>query len=120
MQTPISSPTPLLPTRLGNISLCGPTALHGDDIEHTFFNGDTSAPNLGCGTVNATVAEVLQDYAVNFAESGKPGRKGVPAFPTYGRGKGKVLDLNVTGPGSVLADANDNARRKYWQEAAWM
>jgi hypothetical protein len=85
-----------------------PPALHGDDIRYTFFNGDTSTPNLGGGTINATVAGVLQGYIVTFVESGKPG------------GKGNVLDLNAKELGSVLVDADDNSRCKYWQEAAWM
>ena len=110
---------PLLPTKAWKYLFAVPPALH-DDIEYTFFNGDASTLNLGGGTVNATAAGVLQGYIVNFTESGKLGGKGVPAFPTYGRGKGKVLDLNITGLGSVLANSNDNARCKYWQEAARM
>jgi carboxylesterase type B len=93
--------------------------LHGDDIEYTFFNGDTSTPDLGGGTVNATVAGVRQDIIVDFAETGSPNGKGVPEFPDYGNGEGKVLDLNVTALGRVMEDANNNVRCKYWQEAAW-
>lgn len=63
---------------------------------------------MGGGTINATVAGVLQGYIVTFVESGKPG------------GKGNVLDLNAKELGSVLVDADDNSRCKYWQEAAWM
>lgn len=97
-----------------------PPGLHGEDIEYTFFNGDETTQDVGGGIVNAAVAGVLQDYIVSFAETGQPRSKGVPRFPDYGNGLGKVLDLNVTGLGTVLPDVNDNVRCKYWQEAAWL
>ena len=97
-----------------------PPGLHGDNIAYTFFNGDEMTKDIGGGIVNATIASVLQDYIVDFAKSGMPGGKGVLAFPHYGEGMGKVLDLNVTGLGMAMADGDDNVRCKYWEDAAWM
>lgn len=108
------------PSKAWKYQFSVPPALHGDDIAYTFFNGDETSQDIGGGTVNATIAGVLQDYIVNFAESGKPSGKGVPAFPDYGKGIGRVLDLNITGLGTVMPDANDNVRCRFWQEAPWM
>ncbi|RDW89581.1 carboxylic ester hydrolase-15 [Coleophoma cylindrospora] len=91
-----------------------PPALHGDDIEYTFFNGDTSSQDIGGGTVVPKVAGVLQDIIVNMAE------KGTPNFQQYGTAAGVVFDLNVTRLGSVMPDFDNNERCKYWQAAPWL
>jgi carboxylesterase type B len=91
--------------------------LHGSDVAYTFFNGDTSTPNLGGVPVNATVARVLQTIISNHAQTGQPDGLGVPPFPTYGNGR--IFDLNSTMLGSVLSDPDDNERCKFWNEGSW-
>jgi len=94
-----------------------PPGLHGSDLAYTFFNGDTSTPNLGGGPVDTTVARVLQSIISNHVQTGQPDGLGVPPFPAYG--DGRIFNLNSTLLGSVFSDPDDNERCKFWQEGSW-
>ncbi|KAF4628731.1 hypothetical protein G7Y89_g9423 [Cudoniella acicularis] len=95
-----------------------PPGLHSIDIPYTFFNGDTSTPNeVGGGTVNATIAAVLQDVIGDFVLTDTLNEKSVPKSEPYG--SGKAFDMNVTDLGSSLNDPDQNERCKYWQTVSW-
>lgn len=88
--------------------------MHSDSVAYTFFNGDTSTHVLGGGPVNTTVAGVLQNLIVNFAERSEPSAGGVPEFEEYE--EGRVWNLNITDLGKEYPDPDDNVRCKFWQE----
>lgn len=54
-----------------------PPAVHGADLQYTFYD---FGPVAG---INTTVAEILQGYILQFAETGKPSD---PDFPPAGSG----------------------------------
>ena len=53
------------------------------NLAYTLFYGDTSTSDEGA-PVNATVAETLQGYLVDFAMWENPNGKGLPRFSVYG------------------------------------
>ena len=85
-----------------------PPALHGEDVEYTFYNG-------GDDIRNRTVAIALQDYITSFAEEGAPEAPGITMFNMYGD-DASVLRLNITGIDEIR-DSNANKRCDWWQLA---
>ncbi|KAN0089185.1 hypothetical protein V8E51_019445 [Hyaloscypha variabilis] len=65
--------------------------------------------------VNATVAEALQGYLVDFAMWENPNGKGLPGFPVYGE-EAMMLNINITELGSLMKDKADNERCSWWQQ----
>jgi cholinesterase len=85
-----------------------PPGLHEVDLAYTLFYGDTSTSDEGA-PVNATVAETLQGYLVDFAMWENPNGKGLPRFSVYGE-EAMMLNINITGLGSLMKDKADNER----------
>jgi cholinesterase len=88
--------------------------VHEQDLSYTLFNGDTSAID-GLPPVNATVAETLQGYLVNFAIAGTPNGEGLPQFPVYGE-EATMLNIDTVGLGALVKDKADNERCAWWQQ----
>jgi carboxylesterase type B len=88
-----------------------PPGIHGEDVGYTFDNGPNPLVS------NVTIAHALQDYIVSFAETGIPGAKGLPTFPTYGP-QGTVLNLGNTGI-TPAPDPANNPRCYWWQKALY-
>lgn len=94
-----------------------PPGLHGEDVDYTYFNGDTSTNDDG-SPVNATVAKALQDYLTSFAMNGNPNEKGVPYFPMYGSAS-TVVNIAATNLSATLKDTVANSRCDWWQKALY-
>jgi cholinesterase len=89
-----------------------PPSLHGQDIAYTYFNG----PNPS--VQNNTLAQIMQRYFTNFAQTGDPnGPAKVPHFPTYGP-RQTCLNLNLTNIGTVRDNAA-NERCAWWQKGLY-
>lgn len=56
-----------------------PPALHGQDIQYTFYEGPATAVK------NDSLALLMQDYLTNFVISGNPNRFGLPFFQIIAR-----------------------------------
>ena len=56
-----------------------PPALHGFDVAYTFYNGVAGAER-----VVDQVAQAMQQYLTDFAQTGTPNGAGVPNFGVYG------------------------------------
>jgi len=85
--------------------------LHGQDVYSTFH-----VPGSGTSTnvQNVTVANILQQYLINFAITGNPNGPSLPNFPQYGNAT-NVLQLNNTI--SVIPDGYATNRCAFWSEA---
>jgi carboxylesterase type B len=91
-------------------------ALHGFDIDYTFYNGQpTNVSTLP--PLIAPLANVLQGYITNFAMTGNPNGKGLPAFPIYGK-NGIELGLNVS-INSHMKDPTQNDRCMFWAKSLY-
>ena len=90
-----------------------PPGIHGQDLAYTFYNGPSAS------VTSKEVAELLQDYIVSFAMTGKPSSHaaGDATFYPYRRNDDALI-LNVTGP-SVIRDPTANARCAWWQKALY-
>ncbi|MCJ1467118.1 hypothetical protein MMC07_005740 [Pseudocyphellaria aurata] len=87
-----------------------PPALHGQDVNYTFFDGSSSS-------VVVPVAAALQGYITSFVTTGTPGGVNLPNFPLWGKEK-NLVNLNVTEI-SVIKDPTANARCLWWQKALY-
>lgn len=88
-----------------------PPALHGQDIAYTYYDGPSAAVE------NSTLAQIMQRYFTNFAETGSPNGPGVPFFPAYGKEQ-TALNLNRTFIGT-LPDNAANERCDWWQKGLY-
>ena len=64
---------------------------HADDIMYlndTFINEADKYPH------EAAVAEILQQYWVNFAKTGNPNGKGLPYWPTFDKEKATTMQFS--------------------------
>lgn len=86
-----------------------PPAEHGFDVAYTFYNGVA-----GAESVIPAVAEAMQKYITDFAQTGSPSGVGVPKFPLYSASS-LVQNLNVTGF-SPMTDPTANPRCVWWQK----
>ena len=89
-----------------------PPAEHGYDIAYTFYNGVA-----GAEMVVEQVAQAMQQYITDFAQTGTPNGAGVPMFNMYGSGSNEE-NLNVTGF-MPMRDPTANARCAWWQKAQY-
>ena len=71
-----------------------PPGVHAQDTDYTFYNGP-GTPDV-YKTYNATVAQALQQFIINFTMTGSPNGQGnSSAFPAYGNGT--LLNLTDAG-----------------------
>lgn len=96
-----------------------PPGLHGEDISYTFFNGDVTTLDDG-SPVNATVANALQAYITEFAQTGNPNEAGVPFFPIYGTNSSTQVLSSGSDFGTQIKDTTANGRCTYWQKALYI
>jgi len=89
-----------------------PPAEHGYDVAYTFYNGVA-----GTEKVVEQVAEAMQQYITDFAQTGSPNGPGVPKFSMYGSSSTEQ-NLNVTGF-APMKDPTANARCAWWQKALY-
>jgi len=87
-------------------------ALHGQDIDYTFFVDDSLAE-----VVSMDTAHTLQDWIVTFMMSGalSTAVPGVPEFPFYG-GDGQIMVLGANST-VVAKDPAANSRCDWWNKA---
>lgn len=93
-----------------------PPALHGFDVEYTFWNGQPTNVST-IPPLIAPLAEVLQGYITNFAMKGNPNGKGLPVFPMY-QSNGTEVGLNVT-VNSYMKDPTNNPRCVFWGKSLY-
>ncbi|KAI9861152.1 MAG: hypothetical protein M1824_002650 [Vezdaea acicularis] len=92
-----------------------PPALHGQDVAYTYYAAPGQLDSIGF-PVNATIAVTLQDYLVNFAQTGTPlgGKEGVlPFFGPYGN-TSQIEQLGAQGIEAVV-DVSSKQRCAWWQ-----
>jgi carboxylesterase type B len=87
-----------------------PPAEHGYDVAYTFYNGVA-----GSEMVVEKVAQAMQQYITDFAQTGAPNGAGVPTFNMYGS-TANLENLNVTGF-TPMRDPTANARCAWWQKS---
>ncbi|KAK9311853.1 hypothetical protein V1522DRAFT_440740 [Lipomyces starkeyi] len=75
-----------------------PPGYHGVDVAYAFSDGP--AKDEG-DQVNATLAEIFQNYIGTFGATGSPNYAGLPYFPRYGANT-TVLNVNATNLASRL------------------
>lgn len=91
--------------------------IHGQDLNYTFYHG----PNPT--VTDPGVAMALQEYIVNFAVDGRPGKAGgassmFPDFPLYGS-EAQILSFVNGSDIYVTTDRAANARCAWWQKALY-
>ncbi|KAL2005592.1 hypothetical protein VTN00DRAFT_10085 [Thermoascus crustaceus] len=87
-------------------------ALRGQDMLHTFFNGDANR-FMNLMSVNETVAQAMQDYITSFVETGVPKSSLGLEFEKHGE-QNRMLELGNEGI-YVTSDPTANARCRCWQ-----
>ncbi|CZS91749.1 probable cholinesterase [Rhynchosporium agropyri] len=97
-----------------------PPGLHGEDIQYTFFNGDTTTLNNGL-PVQPAIATAMQKYITNFAMSsiGSPNGRGVPFFPQY-QDNSTTLVVGLEGVGALVKDTAANERCAWLMEGLYV
>ena len=95
----------------------GPS-LHGEETPYMFYDYGPTEDAYGFGLVNGTVAQVLQDWVLNFAVTGNPNGVSVPSIPVYGGNRAMGL-LSDKGLGSVAPDPAGVERCEFWQKALY-
>jgi cholinesterase len=88
-----------------------PPALHGQDLYYVFYN--QQATDVFFRPINVTLAHIMQDYWINFAQFGNPNGEGVPYFPMWNHGE-VVQGLSLADVGPVQ-DPIDSERCGWWQ-----
>ena len=91
-----------------------PPATHGQDVSYTFYNGDPNFPDPTL-PVNAALAEIMQDYFVQFAIHRDPNNATLPHWPSYAKGS-SILTFGANGVGTSVDDVS-KTRCDYWQSA---
>lgn len=82
-------------------------AYHAAEIAYVFGNG------VPAHAADQRVHQLLQTYWVNFAKTGDPNGKGVPAWPRYGSDKA-YMELQET---PSAGEALDSLQMKLWSVA---
>ena len=90
---------------------------HGQDLNYTFYHG----PNPT--VTSPVVAAAMQEYIVNIAVTGVPGKAGganstLPEFPVYGE-QAQIIRFMDDSSISVIKDPMANARCDWWQKALY-
>jgi para-nitrobenzyl esterase len=83
-------------------------ARHAGEIEYVFGALDLSLPRVPWEPVDRRLSEAMTTYWSNFARTGNPNGKGLPAWPRYQSGSRRVLHLDET-----IEDAADTHRTRY-------
>ena len=99
-----------------NYEFSVPPALHGQDVQFTFFGGpDEITSNLGLPVIPSVALE-LQGYITSFVKTGNPNGGSRPAFPQYGENSNLLV---VGGPddGTTKVDELASGRCEWWQNA---
>jgi cholinesterase len=91
--------------------LAVPPALHGQDLYYVFYNGQPT--DIFFRPINVTLAHIIQDYWINFAQSGNPNSRGLPFFPRWGSNM-SVQGLSHDAVGPTQDTINVDACR-WWQ-----
>ncbi|KAI9712910.1 MAG: hypothetical protein M1812_006779 [Candelaria pacifica] len=92
--------------------------LHGEETPYTFYNNGPEKDVYNFGTVNATVAETLQSWIVNFVATGDPNASGTPSIQPFGANRTLGLLANK-GLGSSVTDPAGKARCDFWQKGLY-
>jgi cholinesterase len=88
-----------------------PPALHGQELYYVFYNEQST--DVFFRPINVTLAHSMQEYWINFAQSGDPNGDGLPYFGKYGQNSSaQGLSLADIGP---TEDPTDNDRCRWWQ-----
>ena len=82
-------------------------ARHAGEIEYVFGTLD-SIRNVPWDTGDRKLSDAMVTYWANFARSGDPNGSGLPTWPRYDAGGGRVLHLDET-----IRDAADSLRPRY-------
>jgi carboxylesterase type B len=88
-----------------------PPGLHGQELYYVFYNEQST--DVFFRPINVTLAHIMQDYWLNFAQFGDPNGEGLPHFAKWGDDKSvQGLSLADVGP---TQDDTDNERCRWWQ-----
>lgn len=93
--------------------------LHAEDTPYTFYNYQPTEDVYGFGLINATVAQTLQDWILNFAATGNPNGPRTASIPTYGAGR-TMGALSNNAVGSPVVDPAGKERCEFWQKALYV
>jgi cholinesterase len=88
-----------------------PPGLHGQELYYVFYNGQET--DIFFRPINVTLAHIMQDYWISFAQSGSPNRRGLPFFPKWGHNM-SVQGLSHDGVEPMRDPINIHACR-WWQ-----
>jgi cholinesterase len=88
-----------------------PPALHGQELYYVFYNGQET--DVFFRPINVTLAHVMQDYWINFAERGDPNGVGVPKWGRRNDDGKVVQELGIAGVGPIQ-DPGDEKRCAWW------
>ncbi|KAK5459846.1 hypothetical protein LTS15_003975 [Exophiala xenobiotica] len=100
-----------------------PPALHGYDVQYSFYNGQ---PTNITADLFAPVAQTMQGYLVNFAMMGNPNGPGLPYFPMQGINATQMgLNVSISATGvtpniMVQKDPTANARCAWLQKGLYL
>jgi carboxylesterase type B len=93
-----------------------PPALHGQELYYVFYNKQPT--DVFFRPINVTLAHIMQDYWINFAQFGSPNGEGLPHFPKWGHNS-KVQGLSLAGVGPTQ-DSTDKERCDWWQLSLYL
>ena len=85
--------------------------MHGQELYYVFYNEQET--DIHHRPINVTLAHIMQDYWINFAQTGSPNGEGLPHFAQSGNDS-IVQGLSLAGVGP-RPDTTDNARCRWWQ-----
>jgi carboxylesterase type B len=88
-----------------------PPSLHGQELYYVFYN--EQATDVFFRPINITLAHMMQDYWLNFAQWGDPNSEQLPHFARWGNGS-NVQGLSLAGVGPTQ-DITNNERCRWWQ-----
>ena len=89
-------------------------ARHAGEIEYVFGTLD-SIRNVTWEASDRALSDAMMTYWANFARAGDPNGSGLPKWPRYDAGGGRVLHLDAT-----IRDAADARRTRYEALDAYM
>lgn len=68
-------------------------AVHADDLFYTLYITKENAQGKGLD-LEIALAEIMQQYWVNFAKTGNPNGEGLPYWPTFDKSKPTTMEFN--------------------------
>lgn len=93
-----------------------PPAVHGADLPYTFYDTGATA------SINVTLAEIMQRYITQFAETGSPNAPDLPKFPSA-KPRPVVQNLGSDFIGPVQDEGGIKKLRErchFWQNAPYL